>query len=161
MKYDDASWHYGGDFPSDLPAKAGATHIGMFVTWALLAGLENSKDPLGIETLKSKGLTPGEFVMNECDEKFVDAFLNTEGNEFAKYYYFSETGMFNNDYASTLASELPSIYHVGDSWTNYDKLKPIIDRRFAQWRSGVPSTQRAHPKESFLSRFMSKFTRKD
>ena len=23
MKYDDASWHYGGDFPADLPQEAG------------------------------------------------------------------------------------------------------------------------------------------
>src|SRR6266404_3538306 len=36
MKYDDASWHYGGDFPEDLPREAGATHTGMFVAWALL-----------------------------------------------------------------------------------------------------------------------------
>ncbi|RML48695.1 DUF7832 domain-containing protein [Pseudomonas avellanae] len=31
MKYDDASWHYNGNFPSDLPDTAGATHIGMFL----------------------------------------------------------------------------------------------------------------------------------
>ena len=24
MKYDDASWHYGGNFPKDLPTEAGA-----------------------------------------------------------------------------------------------------------------------------------------
>jgi hypothetical protein len=39
MKYDDASWHYGGDFPKDLDDMAGATHIGMFVAWCLLNGL--------------------------------------------------------------------------------------------------------------------------
>ena len=38
-KYDDAYWHYRGEFPTELPASAGATHIGMFVAWALLAGL--------------------------------------------------------------------------------------------------------------------------
>ena len=31
MKYDDASWHYGGDFPADLPQAAGATHIVMVI----------------------------------------------------------------------------------------------------------------------------------
>ena len=31
MKYDDASWHYNGDFPTDLPVEAGATHIGLAV----------------------------------------------------------------------------------------------------------------------------------
>jgi hypothetical protein len=33
MKYDDASWHYGGDFPADLPREAGSTHIAMFLAW--------------------------------------------------------------------------------------------------------------------------------
>ena len=38
-KYDDASWHYGGDFPKDLPIEAGGTHIGMFFAWAVSSGL--------------------------------------------------------------------------------------------------------------------------
>jgi hypothetical protein len=36
MKYDDASWHFGGEFPKDLPEEAAATHTGMFVAWAFL-----------------------------------------------------------------------------------------------------------------------------
>lgn len=40
MKYDDASWHYGADnLLKDLAEVSGATHTGMFVTWALLSGL--------------------------------------------------------------------------------------------------------------------------
>jgi hypothetical protein len=39
VKYDDASWHYGGDFPKDLPIEAGATHIAMFAVWAWSNGL--------------------------------------------------------------------------------------------------------------------------
>lgn len=39
MKYDDASWHVGGEFPKELPPQAGATHIGMFAAWCMLAGL--------------------------------------------------------------------------------------------------------------------------
>ncbi|WZB61364.1 hypothetical protein WJ970_29215 [Achromobacter xylosoxidans] len=39
MKFDDASWHYEGDYPADLPESAAATHIGMFLAWALLHGM--------------------------------------------------------------------------------------------------------------------------
>lgn len=39
MKNDDASCHYDGTFPKDLPAEAGTTHIGMFVAWAWLKDL--------------------------------------------------------------------------------------------------------------------------
>jgi len=34
-KYDDASWHYGGNYPVGLPTKNGATHIGMFLAWCI------------------------------------------------------------------------------------------------------------------------------
>ncbi|MDN3694377.1 hypothetical protein QWZ06_19865 [Chryseobacterium tructae] len=34
-KYDDASWHYGGEFPEGLPQKNGATHTGMFLNWCI------------------------------------------------------------------------------------------------------------------------------
>ena len=33
MKYDDASWHYGGNFPKGLSRKNGATHIAFFLVW--------------------------------------------------------------------------------------------------------------------------------
>lgn len=39
MSYDRADWHYGGDFPSDLPDEAGSTHIGMFIAWAIMQDL--------------------------------------------------------------------------------------------------------------------------
>ncbi len=38
-KYDDASWHYGGDFPKELPEKNSATHTGMFLNWCIHKGL--------------------------------------------------------------------------------------------------------------------------
>ena len=43
MKYDEASWHYGGDFPADLPASAGATHIGLFLAWMLIKGFASEE----------------------------------------------------------------------------------------------------------------------
>jgi hypothetical protein len=33
MKYDDALWHYEGDYPKKLPNENAAIHIGMFITW--------------------------------------------------------------------------------------------------------------------------------
>src|ERR1700754_5084284 len=91
MKYDDASWHYGGDFPEGLPDEAGATHIAMFVAWAVLNGLvgELHMDDLAdsLEHLKTKELTPREWFLEACDEKFTDEDLNENGNLFAAAYY--------------------------------------------------------------------------
>jgi len=67
MEYDDASWHYGGDFPMDLPNESGATHTGMFVAWALLSGLAGAiylEDfPDTIQRLKAPSVTPGQFFL--------------------------------------------------------------------------------------------------
>ncbi len=76
MKYDDASWHYDGDFPSDLPTEAGATHIGMFVAWGMLNGLagelHTDEFPEWLAALQSRSTTPGQFVVTGSDEKFTD-----------------------------------------------------------------------------------------
>jgi hypothetical protein len=138
MKYDDASWHYGGDFPKDLPIEAGATHIGMFFAWAVLSGLageiHTEEMPEDIERLKSRSTTPGAIFLQMCDGKLTDEDLNDEGNAFALAYYNLETAVYFSDYESTLGAGLPDLYYVTDNWENFDKLKPVLDKRFAHWR---------------------------
>ena len=137
MKYDDASWHYGGEFPEDLPQEAGATHIGMFVAWCLLNGLAGEihiEDfPEGVEKLKNREMTPGQWFCAFCDEKFTDEDLSKEGNEFALKYYQSEDALYLSDYSDSVIGNLATAYHVIDSWDNYDLLAPIISNRYNDW----------------------------
>ena len=137
MKYDDASWHYGADnFPKELPLVSGAIHTGMFVAWGLLSGLAGEiHEPQLIEQLKRRSNTPGQFFLDDCDGKFTDEDLNDEGNAFAAAYFDFETGEYLKDYEQILAAEAPTLYHVADTWENFDLLKPVLDRRFAEWRS--------------------------
>jgi hypothetical protein len=139
MKYDDASWHYGGNFPKDLPIEAGATHTGMFVVWALLSGLGGdihvTDFPDEIPKLHSRSITPGEFFLSTCDGKFTDEDLNEEGNAFAQAYFDFKKGNYLKDYNDTLGRDLKSLYYVKDTWGNYDLLKSQLDRRFADWKS--------------------------
>jgi hypothetical protein len=37
-------------------------------------------------------------------------------------------------YGELLAKGLPSMYHVADTWPNYDKLKKRIDQRYREWK---------------------------
>lgn len=142
MKYDDASWHYDGDFPSDLPTEAGATHIGMFVAWCMLhemgGSLHTDEFPDELAALKERRLTPGQFVINACDEKFTDEDLTGEGNAFAVAYFGEpgEIGPYLTDYEDTLSKNEPTLYHIEDSWKNYDNLAPVIARRFSEWKDG-------------------------
>lgn len=143
MKYDDASWHYGGDFPDDLKEEAGSTHIGMFVAWSLLSDLGGSIHvndfPDDILSLKQRRVTPAQFFQTSCDEKFWDEDLNEEGNKFATFYYEIGGGLYIEVYDDALCADLPSLYHVEDTWDNFDKLKPIIDARYVDWKKSKSS----------------------
>jgi hypothetical protein len=142
MKYDDASWHYGGDFPDDLPVEAGATHIALFVAWAASAGLIgelhtlDSPDLLG--QLLDRSLTPAGWFIAACDEKFTDEDLNPEGNAFAaEYYVESDAEIRELKYLDDYVDVFPEFgdYRVPDTWESFERLKPILDQRFAKWRS--------------------------
>lgn len=149
-KYDDASWHYGGEFPDDLTPEKGATHIGMFMRWCLERKLyseeleEDAEEE--IDDVINGELTGADFVIQVCDEKLATYDLNQEGNAFAKDYYEDETDFaehynsFADDYESIFIqhahdtnTHLESFYHVEDTEENYQLIKPIIDKRFAQW----------------------------
>ena len=139
MKYDDASWHYGGDFPKDLPDRAGAIHAGMFLAWALRSGLGGElyteEDSQELEKLRSRETTPGEFFFSQCDGKLTDEEFNDEGNRFVAAYFDAADGKYLADYEATLGSQLPSLYHVPDSWESFDAIAPVLDRRLLEWRS--------------------------
>ena len=139
MKYDDASWHYGGNFPPDLTPAAGATHIAMFVAWCLLNGLAGEihiEDfPDALERLKNRKITPGSWFISSCDEKFTDEDLNEEGNAFTVYYYAADDAPYLNEYSAALAEDLESVYEVPDTWETYELLAPIIRASHANWKA--------------------------
>ena len=144
MKYDDASWHYGGDFPAELPPAAGATHIAVFVAWAVMNGLagehhiEDAADDLAL--LQRREVTPTEWFIRACDEKFTNEDLNDEGNSFAASYYgageglHSTKGSYLYDYCETFP-KARSLYDVEDSWRSFDALAPKLSSRLEGWRN--------------------------
>jgi hypothetical protein len=139
VKYDDASWHYGADnFPKDLPEQAGATHTGMFVAWALLSGLAgeiHTEDfPEDLLELTNRSVTPAVFFLQACDGKFTDEDLTEEGNQFASDYFDFAKGGYLADYEAVLGDEDRDLYYVADTWDNFDRLKPALDKRYAEWK---------------------------
>ncbi len=138
MAYDKAEWHYGGDFPDDLPIENGGTHIGMFISWIFNTDLyseeiiEEYELSDEVDNLKNRNVTGREFLFDFLDEVFFDEFLSDEGIEFTEYYY---EGDYIEDYENTLAQNLPSTYHVEDTWENYDKIAQVIDKRFSKWKN--------------------------
>jgi hypothetical protein len=76
-------------------------------------------------------------LIEGCDERFTDEDLSDEGNAFAAFYYKSEEswGDYLDDYESTLGQKGRSLYHVADTWENYDLLAPVIRKRFETWHA--------------------------
>jgi hypothetical protein len=139
---DRMDWHYGGDFPENLPTENGGTHIGMYLTWIiendLIGELHREHSKEGIQKVLNQEWTGRDFLINECDEKFWEEDLNDEGNAFTKFYYEEERGdeptYFLEDYLTLLPEDSESLYDLEDSRENYLKLKPLIDKRFSDWK---------------------------
>lgn len=139
---DRADWHYGGNYPPELPPENGATHIGMYLAWIILRGL-GSKELIKhagdtYNWVRNREVTGRDLLITKLDEKFFDELLSAEGKAFTKSYY--ETNGFANDYDQVLGGDLPSLYHVANTWENFDKLAPVLDERLAAWRAlgGAP-----------------------
>src|SRR5687768_958748 len=116
MAYDRADWHYGGNFRDDLPDEAGGTHIGMFLAWAILRGLEGKnlhEFPDELLAVRGRQMTGRDFLMRVCDGKFWQDDLDREGQAFAQTYYQNEKKPnYYQDYEAVLGGDLPSLYHV-------------------------------------------------
>jgi hypothetical protein len=134
---DRADWHYGGDYPKELPTENAGTHIGMFINWIIdndLIGtvhLQDSKQ--GIEDVKTKKINGRDFLFEYCDEKFWADDLSEEGLEFTKNYYQNPNdleepyGQYIDDYEKILGTDFESLYEVPNTWENYAVMAEKID----------------------------------
>ena len=136
--YDKAKYHYGGEFPEDLPEEQAFVHTGMFLGWILendLYDVEFWDDMKGyIASFKSREMTGTQIYEDVCDGAFVSDELNDEGNAFAQSYFDFEEGQYIHNYEKLLAADSPSFFHVEDTWENYDKIAKKISERYAEWK---------------------------
>jgi hypothetical protein len=137
--FDKAKWHINEDFPKDLNDFQSYIHSGLFVCWLVDKGLiendfeqENGKE---ITDLKLRQISPVTFYHDCLDGVFTSDGLTKEGIEFTKSYFDFETGKFMEDYLKVFDAnnELSSVFHVTDTWDNYDKIKQAIDSRYELW----------------------------
>jgi len=141
MPYDRADHDYSTE-GERLPKGHAATHIGMFLAWAaqhqLLNDLHEQRSATLVAQLRNRQITGRQFFEAACREQFAEKDLNVEGNAFAEQYYRSldgERGPYFEDYKKILTTSLPSFWHVADTWENYDKIAPVVTRRYEQWKN--------------------------
>ncbi len=143
MKYDDSEYLF-LNFETDLDNDAAATHIGMYLAWAILRGLGSSQFERPeavhqISALRSRQTSGGAVLLELCDGKLMSSDLNELGNAFTTAYYDRH---FSKDYGRVFEPDFPDTGHpvddlcgIADTWANFDRLAVVLDKRFAQWQS--------------------------
>ncbi|MDF0607205.1 hypothetical protein HZU77_016435 [Neisseriaceae bacterium TC5R-5] len=134
VKYDDVSWHTGGEFPEDLDAQAARTHIGFFIGWAIdnnfQSDLLNENFPEEIEKFKQRKISGSKIIEKCCDDKLTSDDLNDVGIKFANYYYDE---LYMDDYADLSDDDLATIYHEPDNYEKYKQVFDVIESRYRSW----------------------------
>jgi hypothetical protein len=129
VKYDDASWHYGGSFPSGQPDENGGTHIALFLRWCFVKGwagsLHTEEDPEAVAAVVSGNLPSTEFLFKYCDGKFTSEDLNEDGNSFAEKYY-GDDGLYLDDYAERFGELM---YVASEQAHDFSKLSLMLEER--------------------------------
>lgn len=146
-KFDDASWHYGNDFPEDLAQENASTHIGMYMKWCINNDLISSElkedSQVGIDSIKNNTMSGVKFINSYSDGKFLSSDLSDIGRKFTNDYYEGDSdfskrnGSYFDDYSTIFEKIIDekSVYHVEDSEQNYLLIKAKIDSRFKEWKT--------------------------
>lgn len=135
MVFDKAKWHFGGEFPDNLPQYQGYVITGFFVGYLIQNGMMSAKYYRHknylqhTEAVKNGVLSPVRFFHDYMDGVFDSADTNYIGYLFSKSHY--EPDRYFDDLATIKAFEpLESFYHIEDNAENYQLVYAVIDRAF-------------------------------
>ncbi len=141
--YDNAKNHFLGNFPDNLPIEQAYVHIGIYLGWVIDHELfsEYFAEEASTEIYRFKRRELSCALISEIWDGYLGYELfNKQGNMFTYYYYGG--GIYNKDYHDLLVVNLPSIYHVKDSWNNFEIMGKKIDERFAEWQEIIKLEKR-------------------
>jgi hypothetical protein len=139
VKYDDASWHFNGQFPKTSPKELGGTHIALLLKWCFLKGwagrLHQDENPADVEALKQDKKSATEFLFQWCDGKFTDEDLIEPGNAFISQYY-GKDGPYLGDYAKNFGELM---YVAPESAHDFKAFSAMVEARYKSYlRSAKP-----------------------
>ncbi len=136
--YDNAKTHFLGNFPENLPIEQAYVHIGIYLGWVIDNELYSDyfEDEAEVQILRFQRKEISCTILSELWDGYLGYELfSKQGNMFSYYYYGG--GLYRRDYDDVLVKDLPSIYHVDDSWENFQLMKDRIDVRFADWKKMI------------------------
>jgi len=142
LEYDLWRWHTEGKFPADQPPEQGYVHIGMFLVWLVDAGMLDRQwaaapdVSAAIESIRTRTGSPSA-LRDITEGRLAADMLDAEGQAFAGAYYAPEYG-YVRDW-NRVFGRAAAHYAVPGDWESYDRIGPVIERRYHEWvRAGRP-----------------------
>ena len=136
--FDRASFHLESVRQRGLDDHQAYVHMGLYFGWAIDRGLTalwlEDRTPVPFERYRAHQMTAAE-LLHHWDGALRADMFTPEGAAFAADYLDHETGAFLDDYLRHMTRDLPSEFHVADSWDNHAKLGRVLDDRFRAWRA--------------------------
>lgn len=133
--YDLAKNHFLGDFPDSLPIEKAYLHIGIFMGWVIDNDMYSDffREEASTEIFRFKRREIECIILSEIwDGALSHDLFDDDINLFTYYYYAG--GIFKSDYIDVLVKSHKTIYHVEDTWENFDKLSKRMSERYAEWK---------------------------
>jgi hypothetical protein len=136
IEYDLWRWHTEGTFPKGERPEMGYVHIGMFVTWLVDLDMldpdwmarSGVKD--AVEAIRDRRETP--CAMRDMTEgRLASDMMTADGQGFTGAYYAPEYG-YARDWRKVFGRRADR-YAVPDEWKTYDRIGPMIERRYREW----------------------------
>ena len=136
IEYDLWRWHTEGVFPKDQLPEQGYVHIGMFVTWLIDLDMldpdwvAKSGVKRAVAAIRDRQETPCA-LRDMTDGRLASDMLTAEGRAFTGAYYAPEYG-YPRDWHRSFGRRADH-YAVPDEWETYDRIGPVIERRYHDW----------------------------
>jgi hypothetical protein len=133
--YDNAKNHFLGNFPKSVPIEQAYVHIGFYLGWIIDNTLYSAyfEEEASNQIFRFKRGEISCTILSEIWDGYLGYELfSQQGNMFTYYYYGG--GIYQSDYQELLAKDLPSIYHVDDTWKNFAKMSARITSRHNEWK---------------------------
>ena len=141
--YDKASYHEEAVAKLKLPPEHAENQTLFFLRWLiennLMRGWYMKAAADTLEECRTGKATIRD-VYHQMASAIMSDMLTPEGEEFVKYYYYVAKVRavgYPRDYATVLQGNLPSSYHVQYTEENYQRIKPVLDRRFQDWKQAA------------------------
>ena len=129
--YDKGKYHLEAVEEYGLPEAHAYHHTVYFLRWLLENALMSEAEPFDRSSLTNDAVLK---IYEWWDCCLMEDLLSDEGNAFAQHYFDFDKGRYISDYMELLKGDLLSEFHIPLTEENYQKLKRMVDRRFAQWK---------------------------